>query len=57
MVARKTYPSLRADNLPFFGPSAHGYFLLFHPLDFQTQQKLIPSFMMLKFLKRFFAGS
>ena len=34
MVATGTYPSSRTDNLPFFGPSAHGSFLLFHHPSF-----------------------
>jgi hypothetical protein len=34
MVPTRTYSSGRADNLPLFGSSAHGCFLLFHQLYF-----------------------
>ena len=56
MVATRTYPSRRTDNLSFFGPSAHGSFLLFNYPNFSPREKPFLTFMMPQFLKRFLRG-
>jgi len=56
MVATRTYPSRRTDNLPFFGPSAHGSFLLLNYPNFSTKEKHFLTLMMPQFLKRFLRG-
>ena len=56
MVATRTYPSRRTDNLPFFSPSAHGSFLLFNYPNFSPREKHFLTFMMPQFLKRFLPG-